>query len=82
MAECAPCLTGSPVEYARWLRDEWNVRTIRDLADVLEDEIGSLVAGNGRVGMWRKRQFCDAVVAAAAAAAAEEDRWGRGCCND
>ena len=64
VTSCADCLTGSATEYAEWLRGE-NVNTINDLAKVVEERPGMLVVGNGRVGMWKKKQFCEAVRAAA-----------------
>lgn len=62
---CAPYLTGSPAEYAAWLRLELGVITIADLAKAVEESPDLLVAGNGSVGMWQKRKFCDAVIAVA-----------------
>ncbi|KAL9183374.1 hypothetical protein ACHAXT_005161 [Thalassiosira profunda] len=63
IASCGDCLTGSPTEYAAWLKGE-NVHTLEDLAKVAEERPGMLVVGNGRVGMWKRQQFCEAVRAA------------------
>ncbi|KAL7538711.1 hypothetical protein ACHAXR_008739 [Thalassiosira sp. AJA248-18] len=61
---CAPYLTGSPTEYTSWLREELDVNSIADLAEAVVECPEMLVAGNGSVGMWQKRKFCDAVHAA------------------
>ena len=69
---CAPYLTGSPTEYTSWLRNELGVETISDLAKAVNERPGLLVAGNGIVGMWQKRKFCEAVLAAAATSVPSE----------
>ena len=69
---CAPYLTGSPTEYTLWLRNELGVETISDLAKEVNERPGLLVAGNGIVGMWQKRKFCEAVLAAAATSVPSE----------
>ena len=62
MTNCASYLTGSPAEYITWLRTELNVNTISDLAMVATASPEVLVNGNGNVGMWQKKKFCEAVL--------------------
>jgi len=62
MTNCALYLTGSPTEYITWLRTELNVNTISDLAMVATASPEVLVNGNGNVGMWQKKKFCEAVL--------------------
>ena len=62
MTNCASYLTGSPAEYITWLRTELNVNTIPDLAMVATASPEVLVNGNGNVGMWQKKKFCEAVL--------------------
>ena len=69
VASLSHCLTGGPgsaAEYTSWLGDSLGVETVEDLAERVESSPGLLVAGNGTIGMWRKKEFCDAVRDAAA----------------
>jgi len=65
VASLSHCLTGgqasAAAEYTTWLGDSLGVETVEDLAERVESSPGLLVAGNGTVGMWRKKEFCDAV---------------------
>lgn len=65
VASLSHCLTGgqasAAAEYTSWLGDSLGVETVEDLAEMVESSPGLLVAGNGTVGMWRKKEFCDAV---------------------
>ncbi|EJK66313.1 hypothetical protein THAOC_12770, partial [Thalassiosira oceanica] len=65
VASLSHCLTGgqasAAAEYTSWLGDSLGVETVEDLAERVESSPGLLVAGNGTVGMWRKKEFCDAV---------------------
>ena len=69
VASLSHCLTGGPgsaAEYTSWLGGSLGVETVEDLAERVESSPGLLVAGNGTIGMWRKKEFCDAVRDAAA----------------